>query len=273
MGRASLRALEGAAPELAKATCIWAVIFAYASSRDEFERELRRVVRESEAELVDLEDAGPVHEMLDVDEEKMRRALETAETGDPTVHFYLSDEPADAVDEDWAVIREAAASGDAVEHRLLGSDHFWEGFVVSVGETWAIVNVVNPVFVAFDGYEAVRFDSVMDADVITEEDTFVLAALERRGEQPSDPGLPLDDHRSLLAALASRYPLVALKDATGRDETLAVGRILSIGDDAVTLRRVDPAGQWTGEHVHAYKNIVAIRFGSAYNESLAQVLG
>ena len=77
-----------------------------------------------------------------------------------------------------------------------GRDHDYVGFAVNVGETWAVVNVIDNEFVAFDGYLAVRSDSFIDVEVVTEEDTFVLAALELRAELPSDPVLPLGDHRS-----------------------------------------------------------------------------
>jgi len=273
MGRAVLDALKGADADLAQATLIIGVVFLYASSPEEFELEMRNVLRRSSLELVELEEAGPLYEMLDVDEDKLTAALETAKSGDPTLLIHFSDEPTDAVDPEWTTFREAAEAGDAVQFRRLGSDSWELGFAVDVGETWALINLVDESFVAFDGYMAVRFDCLMGVERVSETDTFMLSALDRRGDRPHNPQLPLDDHRSFLAALAPRYPLVSLSDATARDRGWAIGRIIEVGDEAVTIKGVNTVGEWTGEHIHPYAHIEAVSFANAYNESLGGVVG
>jgi hypothetical protein len=273
MGRATLGALHGADEELARATLIIGVVYLYASSSDEFELEMRRVLGDSNLELVELWEAGPLPEMLDLDEDKLNAALETAKFGDPTLLVYSSDEPDDAVDPEWTAIREAAEAGDSVQFQRVGTDSWELGFAVSVGETWALVNMVDENFVTFDGYMAVRFDCLLEVETASENDTFMLAALDLRGDRPHDPQLPLDDYRSLLAALAARYPLVSLSMATARSRGWAIGRIIEVGDEAVTIQGVNTLGEWTGQHIHPYKHIEAISFGNAYNESLGVVVG
>jgi hypothetical protein len=273
MGRAEVRALAGADPELPEGTSAYVIVFAYASSWREFEWALERFLREGRVELMFLEDAGPAHEMLVLDEDKMAQLLETAETGNAAGVFYPIKEPEDGVDEEWEAIRDAAARGEAVQFRLIGRDFWHLGFVADISDRWAVMNVVDQGRAEFDGYVAVRSDSFMEVEDMSKDDTFLLAALELRGARPTDPGLPLDDHRSLLTALAPRYPLVGLADATEPRDVLQTGRILVVGDDAVTLRGADPLGRWTGEHVHEYKNIEAVHFADAYHGALALVLG
>ena len=88
IGRAEVRPLEGADCELEGATGAWLVVFAYAGSRREFERELDQFLREGGVELIEVEDAGPAHEMLDIDEMKMLQLLQAAETGQAAGVFF-----------------------------------------------------------------------------------------------------------------------------------------------------------------------------------------
>lgn len=180
-------------------------------------------------------------------------------------------DPADAEDADIATVRAAAASGEAVQFRFVGDNHYFFGFPVDVSEIWALVHIINRDVVALDGHIAVRADCLFEAEVIEDSDTFMLRAIERRGERPLNPGLPLGTHKTLLAALSERYPLIGLSDATMSDQ-VAVGRITRLAADEVTLRGVTTGGEWTTNKQHLYKNIEAIRFGLAYEAALASVL-
>jgi hypothetical protein len=272
MGRCEVRARKGASPELRKATWIGAVVFAYAKSHKQFENAVKATLADAHLELVDLQDAGPAHELLDLDEDKFASAVETAETGTATLTLYTTDEPLDAVDEDSETIRTAAASGEAVQFRLIGGDYYHFGFVVEVRDTWALINKIDRNIVTFDGYVAVPFDRIFDAEIIDDTHrTFVTRALRHRGEEPRNPQVPLDGHRTLLTELSKRYPLVSLR--MSRDpRNVYIGRITTIEEDRVTLRGVDAAGEWTGEHEHAYKEIEMILFATAYQAALASIL-
>ena len=271
MGRGEVRPLEGGDPDLANATSAFAVVFAYAKSSGGFKKKLEGALARDHLELISLDAAGPLNEMMDIDDH-LACALETAETGEPTVFTHYTDEPLDAEDVDAITLRTAAESGEPVQYRVLGEDGFDSGFVIDANETWALVQRIHNGVVAFDGYRAIRIDCLADADIIAAEDDFVLPALERRGERPSDPGVPLDDHRSILAAVSERYQLVSLVDARGNAYEVAIGRIAKVGKDAVTLRGVDTKGAWTGEHKHQYENIEQIWFGRPYEAALASVL-
>jgi hypothetical protein len=271
IGYGEVRALKGASGKLRKATYMAAVVFAYAKSRKDFEQTMKATLADARLELTDLDDAGPAHKMLDVDKQSIGCIVATAETGTPTFELHITDESPDAVDQDAETIRAAMENGEAVQFRLIGGDYYYFGFVVDVSDAWALFNDVDRNVVAFDGYLAVPFDRIIDAEVIDTAQIAVAQALRLRGEGPRNPHVPLDGHRAVLMELSKRYPLVSLADRRNPG-VFYVGRITTIEDDKVTLRGVDRAGQWTGDHEHFYKDVEMISFGSAYEAALASVL-
>lgn len=270
MGRGEVRPLPGADPELADATWASALVLAYASSREGFERVLEATLEDDRLELVELEEVGPIGEMWNVGEH-IRRALETAETGAPSLWVVHSHVPEDAEDEDEAALRAATAAGDPVRFRRLGGDSYYLGYAVAVSERWGLVNLIERDSVRLDGYAAVRFERVIDVEVLSDSDTFLMRALAQRGERPQDPVVPLDGHKSLLGELSHRYPLVSLGDET-MPGVVGIGEIAALGDDRVTLRGVNTLAEWTGEHEHLFENIEMVLFGREYEKALASVV-
>jgi hypothetical protein len=271
MGRGEVRPLEGAHPDLANATWAWASVFAWAATAEDFDRAFRMALGEEHLELVDLEDFGPLNEMLEISDE-LAGAFETAESGEATVITNWTDEPSDADDPDAITLRAAAESGGPVQYRLLGHDRYSVGFVVDASENWVLAHLIDRDVAGLDGYAAVRFEGLNDADVVDTDRDFIFRVLEHRGEGPIDPGVPLEDHRSILGAVEARYPLVALGDSRRNPGEVAIGRITKVGKDAVTLRGVNTAGRWTKEHEHPYSTIERIEFGRRYYDALASIL-
>jgi hypothetical protein len=269
MGRAEVRPLEGADPELRDATYLAMVMIAYSSSREAFEALFFEFLAEQHLQLIELEEVGTIVEVWNLDD-KFLRAIETAESGDPSIIFYQSNEPEDE-DPDMDTVRAAAGSGNAVQFRLIGDDGYYFGFPVEVNDAWALFHVIDSDMVALDGWAAVRADCLIEAEVFEEADTFMLQAIERRGERPLNPEVPLDGHEPMLAALSGRYPLVALRDSN-ISGAVAVGAVIRAGTDEVTLRGVNTSGEWTSNKQHLYKNVELIRFGSAYLSALASIL-
>jgi hypothetical protein len=270
LGRAEVRPLDGASPELDGATYAFVVILAYASSREAFMALFDEILAEDHLELVELEEVALIRETWDLDE-KVWYALDTAESGDPSVMIIHGDTPVDGEDEDMALVRAALSSRGAVQFRQVGSDRYFLGYPLDTSDTWALFHIIDTDFVALNGYFAIRSDCFIDAEIVDDGDTFMLRAIERRGEEPVDPELPLDRLELLLAALSERYPLVGLSDTTMPD-VAAVGRITRLGADKVTLRGVTTLAEWTTSKDHLYRNIEAIRFGHAYESALASVL-
>jgi len=271
LGRGEVRALPAADAELVEQGDVPVNVFVQAQSREEFDVAFRAVLDEQRLELVDLWSCGPLAEMLDIDEDVLDVLLLVGRDGPPQFVVFLSDEPEDAEDEDVELVRAAIGDGVGVNFRLVGDGDWVYGFPVAIGEEWALFHLVDRSAVALDGYAAIRLDELIDAETLTEDEDFVLRELARRGERPHDPSLPLDDHRSLLDAIAERYPLVMLFDEQ-RDGRRYIGRIDALTDDAVTVLGANVAGAWTTEHVHEYRGIVRIDFGQVYDQTLAIVL-
>jgi hypothetical protein len=271
MGRGEVRPLEGAHPDFANATWASAAVFVWAATAEDFDRAFRTALAEEYLELVELEAFGPLNEMLEISD-ALAGAFETAESGEATVITTWTDEPPDADDPDAITLRAAAESGEPAKYRLLGQDRYSGGFVVDASDTWALVHLIDRDVAGLDGYAAVRFDGLTDADVVDTDGDFIFRVLEHRGEGPIDPGVPLEDHRSILAAVAAHYPLVALGDSRRSPGEVAIGRITKVGEHAVTLRGVNTAGRWTMEHEHPYSTIERIEFGRRYYDALASIL-
>jgi hypothetical protein len=165
MGRGEVRSLEGGDPELANATWISACVFAIATTSGGFERAMKAALADRHLELVSLDAAGPLNEMIDV-EDALACAFQTAEPGEPTVLTDFTDEAPGAKDADAMTMRAAAESGEAVDFRHLGRDSFSQGFVIDANETWALINIIDFGVVAFDGYTAIRIDCLIHAEII-----------------------------------------------------------------------------------------------------------
>jgi hypothetical protein len=265
MGRAEVRPLEGSDPEYVAATYLVVALFVYAESREAFDTALAASLEENRLELVDVQRVGPLNEMLDVNPDLLEPALETARTREPTLLVGLSYESEGDVDEDVELLRAAVKSGELVGFRMVGGEGRTAGFVVALSGTCALVNIVDYDMVALDGYVAVRFDCVIDAEV--DRESFVPRALALRGDHPRNPAIPLDDHRTIFGALQERFALVGIVEdpVEGR----FIGRIATLNDDAITVIGVSRSAQWVGEHQHQYKDIAAIEFGRIYHETLA----
>jgi hypothetical protein len=87
--------------------------------------------------------------------------------------------------------------------------------------------------------------------------------------------VPLEDFRSLLAALHGRGQHVIL-ECEGRrtdDDDFFIGRIIDLGDEAVSLRYFDPLGRWDEEPcVIEYGDITKIQFDTPYINTISKYL-
>jgi hypothetical protein len=157
-----------------------------------------------------------------------------------------------------------------VQFRLIGSDSWLLGYAVATSEEWTVLHVVDTATAAFDGHLIVRLDEVIDTELVDTDAHFVFRVLDSRGELARDPEIPLADLPAMLRALSERHPLVSL----GEEESagVAVGKIVDVGKDRVTLAGVNTAGAPTDDFAHTYAKIRSIGFGTTYLEALASVM-
>lgn len=270
IGRGEVRPLS-ADSEIADATWAFATVTLRASSAEEFLSRFDEELAAAHLGLVKLETAVPAHEWFDVDEEFFAAFVEAAQSGEPVLYVINTDEPEDAEDADTVMLQAAARSGTAVQFRFIGADDWVHGFVVGADEDWALVHALDLTAIRLDGYAAVRLDEVIEVEELDTDRHFVFRALESQGVLPVDPEIPLVDHRSILTAVADRYTLVGLGETQLRDG-VAVGKIVEVGEERVTLAGVNTVGVVTGDAAHAFEDIREIRFGTAYLDALASLL-
>lgn len=88
--------------------------------------------------------------------------------------------------------------------------------------------------------------------------------------------MPLDDFRSLLAALHGRgqHIIIECEDRkTPEDDEFFIGRIIALDDEAVSIRYFDPIGRWDDKPcVIDYGDITKIQFDTPYISTLTKYL-
>jgi hypothetical protein len=272
MGHAEIRVSQATDLEGVDAGPGYIHAFTQAHSHEEFEGALKGWLNNHEIELARIESVGPAHEMLDIDEKLLDAAIEAAKHEEPTAVFYLLEDPTSWDDDpDADLLRASVGRNDLVRFRYIGTEDWELGFVLGTSDGWALINAVDVDLIAIDGYNAVRLDQVVDAEVLEDDEFFWGRALVLKGEQPRPLGLPLDDQASILAAVRDSFPLIRLtRGDTGEDH---VGRIADIGTDALILEGVSRSGEWVGREDYGYANIISIQFGKAYEAALARVVG
>ena len=88
--------------------------------------------------------------------------------------------------------------------------------------------------------------------------------------------VPLDDFRSLLAALHGRgqHVIVECEDRkTADDDDFFIGRVVAIGDESVSILYFDPMGTWDDEpSVIDYGDITKVQFDTPYINTMSRYL-
>jgi hypothetical protein len=273
MGRAEIRIsddtdLEGVDPGPAYVNALGC-----AESQEAFLDALESWSTEHDIELVEVEASAPLHEMLNADEDILNAAFDAAEYNEIAAVFYVLEDPSMwDEDPDADILHASAGRRDLVQFRFMGTDDWMTGFVIGVSDDWTLLHVLDDRRAVLDGYAAVRLDKVIEAEVVEDEDFFVGRALAAAGVGPSDPGISIRDHASILSSVRERFPLVRLSEE-GEADADYVGQIEDVGVDAVTIEGVSRGGEWVGTERYEYRDVITIEFGRAYEDALARVVG
>lgn len=142
------------------------------------------------------------------------------------------------------------------------------GFVLGLGRDLVLFHQFHDFYP--DGYAALRVDDIRHVRS-DEHERFWEAMF--RGEGLMDRvgiayEVPLDDFRSLLTALHGRgqHVIIECEDRkTPDDDEFFIGRIIHLGDEAVSFRHFDSMGRWDEEPwVIDYGDITKIQFDTPY---------
>jgi hypothetical protein len=150
------------------------------------------------------------------------------------------------------------------------------GFVLGLGRDLVLLHQFHDFYP--EGYTALR---VADVKRVRsgEHERFWEAMFRGEGllERVGIPyEVPLDDFRSLLAALHGRgqHVIIECEDRkTSEDDEFFIGRIIDLGDEAVSIRYFDSMGRWDEKPcVIDYGDITKIQFDTPYINTLTKYL-
>lgn len=150
------------------------------------------------------------------------------------------------------------------------------GFVLGLGRDLVLIHQFHDFYP--EGYTALR---VADVKRVRsgEHERFWEEMLRGEGlmERVGIPyEVPLDDFRSLLAALHGRgqHVIIECEDRrTPEYDEFHIGRIVGLDDETVSIRCFDPMGQWDDEpRIIAYNEVTKIQFDTPYINTLTRYL-
>lgn len=151
-----------------------------------------------------------------------------------------------------------------------------DGFVLGLGHDLVLLHQFHDFYP--EGYTALRIADVKRVRS-GEHERFWQAMFRGEGlmERVGLPyEVPLDDFRSLLAALHGRgqHLIIECEDRrTPDDDEFFIGRIIDLGDETVSIRYFDPMGRWDEKPcVIDYGDITKIQFDTPYINTITKYL-
>ena len=145
------------------------------------------------------------------------------------------------------------------------------GFVVSVGERWALLHRCHDT--TLDGYTAIRLRDICDV-VLDQRSNVVATALELKGHPFGVVTAALDSTAAMLGWCATRFDIVTLYPERQWPISSHVGIVESLDARAKTfaLRELSPEAEWWSKsYPWAFKHVTRVDVGDAYAEDLLAV--
>lgn len=149
-----------------------------------------------------------------------------------------------------------------------------DGFVVQVGEKWAMIARTRDGG-HFNGHSLVRIRSVATVyPARSFESTFARTLKDWPPKPLENTGaVDLDTTRRMLHTSIPAGALVGV-ESKHRPGAVNIGRMVAIGPRRITLQEIDPAGKWI-DKVRKWRigRLVALTIGDDYQRALASVAG
>lgn len=140
-----------------------------------------------------------------------------------------------------------------------------QGFVLAVSPSLVLIQYVYDF--NLDGLMVLRTEDISAVERSKTEE-FQQSLLEAEGlfaRVPFGYAVDLTDWRSAISGLSSGYPLLILECELLKDPDFAIGRVLNVGVDTVTLRYFTGAATWIEEPVKLrYEDITSCQANTNY---------
>ncbi len=164
----------------------------------------------------------------------------------------------------------ALPHGAQVRVARAGLEDGWaDGYLVGMGPEFFAIHLLDK-GIRLDGFNCMRYADVSSVDVPSPYSAFHDRVLALRGQEPA-PSLPVDlsSVSALIRTAGAVYPVVTLHLESQDPHCCYIGKVLSVDDEMVSMRSIDPGGAWEDGHAaYSLSEITRVDFGSAYEEAL-----
>jgi hypothetical protein len=180
---------------------------------------------------------------------------------------------------EWRMVEQrfALARGGAEMLKRIGrasSGDEIEGFVVDIGETWALVATLSD-SISLDGFVVFPIEDVVEVEDRVDELAFVRRALTlQRMWPPVRPAVPLDltDTAIMLRGIAASAPVVTLFTERVDDDVCFVGIPMNPTAESICLREIRYDATWHPDLSEwMYADITRIEFADRYSSIIYAV--
>ena len=246
------------------------LVVAPAKDIDDFDELSRSLVEDHGYEFVDTERVEWLTSFAHIPIQVFPVAAEAAETGELAFgafhqydHEMTPEEQADE-DQEWDLVR---SSGQLVEVVTVYSE--LTGVLLDFSDELVLVQHVLKSCAMLDGYGLYPRDEVLRFEPVPP--TFVLRALELRGDAPTPIDSPLESMQSFVAWAKTESPLIGIVES--RVGGYYVGAITTVGAEVLKVRGVRQDGTWSeDEWEHEYAQIMRIDFQDNYLTALSSIV-
>lgn len=144
------------------------------------------------------------------------------------------------------------------------------GFVLEWTDELTLVNVVADEM-DLDGYSVIRNKDIRRWRPLDRK-SFIGRALKLKELAPVSPdGLSLGTWPDVLESAGKIFPLLTIHREKINPRVCYIGRVSSLTEKVVTLRKIDPDARWGDTKRYRLCDLTKIDFGGRYEEALALV--
>lgn len=153
-------------------------------------------------------------------------------------------------------------------------DGWVEGYVLDLGPKWFLLAFLDN-NIRFNGFQCFRLSDVREPQVPAPYAAFVEAALKKRGaHRPKKPRVSVASIEELLLSANRSFPLVTIHREKVDPDVCAVGRVLEVRDERLSLLEISPDASWEVEATqYRLRDITRVDFGGDYEDALYLVGG
>ena len=160
-----------------------------------------------------------------------------------------------------------------VSRAIKGSDDM-DGSVIALSDAWVLLAVLAP-RIDLDGYAALRIHDIAKVTRRGGEDSFVVRALQARGEWPPQiVDINLEGLPAIIASAAEIAALVTLHLEATDPDVCYIGRPVKLTNKQVHLLDITPSARWRDQpRKWPLTDVTRVEIGGRYEQALALVGG